>query len=112
MIVGDSGVGKTEILNALDRKKPNNSSPTIASDIKIKVLEVEGKKVKAKLWDTAGQERYRSLSPIYFRDTEGIILVYDVSDSRSFKGLSKNSVIQVNGFYKSSKAHPKISKSS
>ena len=46
-----------------------------------------GKQMKIQLWDTAGTERYRTISPIYYRNLEGVLLVFDITDATSFKGL-------------------------
>ena len=49
----------------------------------------KGKRVHLSIWDTAGQERFHALGPIYYRDADGAILVYDVTDADSF-GKVKN----------------------
>lgn len=60
---------------------------TIGVDFKTKKLTVEGNTVKLAIWDTAGQERFRTLTPSYYRDAQGAILVYDVSNYSSFAKL-------------------------
>jgi Ras-related protein Rab-1A len=62
----------------------NNYISTIGVDFKIKTIEVEGKTVKMQVWDTAGQERFRTITASYYRGSNGIILVYDVTDRDSF----------------------------
>lgn len=60
---------------------------TIGVDFKTKRLNVDGSTVKLAIWDTAGQERFRTLTPSYYRDAQGAILVYDVSNANSFSKL-------------------------
>merc|ERR1719401_226133 len=54
-----------------------------------KRLVLRGREVHLSLWDTAGQERFHSLAPIYYRDADGALLVYDVSDLESFRRVAK-----------------------
>lgn len=56
-------------------------------DFKIKTVELGGKRVKLQIWDTAGQERFRTITTAYYRGAMGILLVYDVSDERSFENV-------------------------
>ena len=58
-------------------------------DFKVKVLNVNRKKVKLTIWDTAGQERFRTLTASYYRGAHGIILVYDVSRRETFDNLKE-----------------------
>lgn len=60
---------------------------TIGVDFKTKRLSVEGNTVKLAIWDTAGQERFRTLTPSYYRDAQGAILVYDVTNYSTFTKL-------------------------
>lgn len=60
---------------------------TIGVDFKTKRLSVDGNTVKLAIWDTAGQERFRTLTPSYYRDAQGAILVYDVSNYNTFSKL-------------------------
>nr|XP_019815325.1 PREDICTED: ras-related protein Rab-21 [Bos indicus] len=50
-----------------------------------KKLNIGGKRVNLAIWDTAGQERFHALGPIYYRDSNGAILVYDITDEDSFQ---------------------------
>lgn len=89
VLIGDSGVGKTSLLS----KYMNNEFDftlisTCGIDFKSKTLDIDGQNVKLHLWDTAGQERFRSITPTYCRNANGIILVYDITDIRSFKSIS------------------------
>jgi len=95
LMIGDSGVGKTCLLL---RYANDSFSPTfittIGIDFKIKNIEIEGKRVKMQIWDTAGQERFRTITTSYFRGAQGIILVYDTTDRRSFESI-RNWISQI-----------------
>ncbi|CCK71149.1 Rab family GTPase SEC4 KNAG_0G00930 [Huiozyma naganishii CBS 8797] len=88
LLVGDSGVGKSCLLVRFveDRFNPSFIT-TIGIDFKIKTVDINGKKVKLQLWDTAGQERFRTITTAYYRGAMGIILVYDVTDERTFNNI-------------------------
>ncbi|KAK4193860.1 ATP synthase regulation protein NCA2-domain-containing protein [Podospora australis] len=60
---------------------------TIGIDFKIRTIELDGKRVKLQIWDTAGQERFRTITTAYYRGAMGILLVYDVTDERSFNNI-------------------------
>jgi small GTP-binding protein len=85
LLIGDSGVGKS---CCLLRFSEDSFTPsfitTIGIDFKIRTIELDGKKVKLQIWDTAGQERFRTITTAYYRGAMGILLVYDVTDERSF----------------------------
>jgi len=54
-----------------------------------KKIKVNGDDIKLQIWDTAGQEKYRTITTAYFRGAHGIILVYDVTDVRTFENIKK-----------------------
>ncbi len=88
MVLGDSGVGKTAILQQYVKRTFNNSyKVTLGSDFLTQELRVEGQKVVLQIWDTAGQEQYRSLSISYYRGSDACVLVFDVTDKLSFHSL-------------------------
>lgn len=60
---------------------------TIGIDFKVKTIDVDGKKVKLQVWDTAGQERFKTITTAYYRGAMGIILVYDITDEKSFENI-------------------------
>ena len=87
VIIGDSGVGKTAIMNRyLYDKFDSESMPTIGSSMQSRQVEVPGEgTLKLTLWDTAGQEKFRSLARMYFQDAEAALIVYDVTFPQSFE---------------------------
>lgn len=90
LLIGDSGVGKTCILFRFSDDAFNNTFiSTIGIDFKIKTIELRGKKIKLQIWDTAGQERFHTITTSYYRGAMGIMLVYDISNSKSFDNIAK-----------------------
>ena len=90
LLIGDSGVGKScLLLRFADDSWTETHISTIGVDFKIKTLEIDGKTVKLQIWDTAGQERFRTITSSYYRGAQGIILVYDITDSESFNNVKQ-----------------------
>ncbi|EFO18415.1 RAB-10 protein [Loa loa] len=58
-------------------------------DFKIKTIELKGKKIKLQIWDTAGQERFHTITTSYYRGAMGIMLVYDITNAKSFDNIAK-----------------------
>jgi len=88
IMIGDSGVGKSCVLKAFmgDPYQPGYTS-TIGVDFEIKPVVLEGKTVNLQIWDTAGQERFRTITTSYYRSSDTILMVYDVTDQNTFKNL-------------------------
>ncbi|KAK9713312.1 hypothetical protein RND81_06G018800 [Saponaria officinalis] len=88
IVLGNSGVGKTSLINRYGHKKFNQQfKPTIGADFVTKELKIEGKLVSLQIWDTAGQERFQSLGPAFFRGADCCVLVFDVTVQKSFNSL-------------------------
>jgi len=90
VVIGDSGVGKTSILNRFVENTfdENIYGGSIGVDYKSKVLtDIEGKKIKLNIWDTAGQETASLLTRSYFSHSQGALLVFDLSDKKSFNSI-------------------------
>lgn len=85
VIIGDSAVGKTNILLRFvnDEYKVSHIT-TIGVDYKVKILPVDGVNIKMQIWDTAGQERFKTITETYYKGSAGIIFVYSVTDKKSF----------------------------
>ena len=90
VIVGDSGVGKSNILL---RFTDNNFSfsfhPTIGVDFKIKTFKLDNFTIKLQLWDTAGQERFKNVANTYYKGAHAVLLVYDITNPMTFNNIEK-----------------------
>ncbi|XP_033645119.1 ras-related protein Rab-10-like isoform X3 [Asterias rubens] len=90
LLIGDSGVGKTCILFRFSDDTFNTTFiSTIGIDFKIKTVELQGKKIKLQIWDTAGQERFHTITTSYYRGAMGIMLVYDITQEKTFDNIAK-----------------------
>jgi len=90
VIVGDSGVGKTNLLSRYTQNKfENESKATVGVELQSKVYNINGKVIKIQLWDTAGQERYKSITSAYFKGAKGAMIVYDITKQESFDAVDK-----------------------
>ncbi|KAG7373812.1 small GTP-binding domain protein [Nitzschia inconspicua] len=100
VMLGDSGVGKTSLVARLtnpDRPLNHDISATMGIEFDTQMLDTPQGKVKAQIWDTAGQERFaRVLLPTYFRKAKGVILVFDITNVKSFESLSERWMAQLN----------------
>ncbi|VEL29519.1 unnamed protein product [Protopolystoma xenopodis] len=89
-MIGDSGVGKTCLLfRFTDDTFSSSFISTIGIDFKIKTIEIDGKTIKLQIWDTAGQERFQTITQSYYRGARGIMLVYDITNRRSYENIDK-----------------------
>eukprot|EP00944_MAST-04C_sp_MAST-4C-sp1_P006206 g6206.t1 len=88
IIVGDSGTGKTSLMQQFVNKKFSNQyKATIGADFLTKEVMIDDKLVTMQIWDTAGQERFQSLGMAFYRGADACVLVYDITDSKTFTGL-------------------------
>ena len=88
LIIGDSTVGKTSILSRFANGTFNsNYLATVGLDNFTKDETIDDKNVRIKICDTAGQERYKALTKGFFRNAQGIMIVYDVTNQESFENL-------------------------
>ncbi len=86
IIVGDSGVGKTSLLvRFVEGRYDGREPPTVAVGVSNAALDLGSSTVGLALWDTAGQERFAPLSAPYFRQADGVIVVFDVGNRTSFE---------------------------
>ena len=90
IIVGDTNVGKTNIMSKYIKDQFNiTSKSTIGVEFGTKILEIDNKKVKAQIWDTAGQERYKSITSAYYKGAKGAFIVYDITNKSTFESVDK-----------------------
>ena len=89
IFTGDSGVGKTSIINSImGQKFSPEYEPSIGVDFFSKTIRYKSRLIKLQIWDSAGQEKFRSLIPNYIRGSSLIFLVFDVSVKDSFQHLN------------------------
>ncbi|ESO08054.1 hypothetical protein HELRODRAFT_185418, partial [Helobdella robusta] len=86
ILIGDSTVGKSSLLKYFtEGRYEENCDPTVGVDFFARLLEVNpGLKVKLQVWDTAGQERFRSITKSYYRNSVGVLLIYDITKRSTF----------------------------
>ena len=88
VLVGDSGVGKTNVLTRfINDTFSEDSKNTVGVDFCAIDLELNAKKVKVQFWDTAGQEKYRAIANAYYKNAHGVIVVYDITNRESFHSI-------------------------
>jgi small GTP-binding protein len=87
--LGESSVGKTSILaKYVDEIFDINVISTLGVDFKRKVETIDGRQINIKVWDTAGQECFRNIQKIYYHNTEGVLLVFDLTNKKTFEQLN------------------------
>lgn len=88
ILVGDTNVGKTSILQ---RKHNNIFNPTFTTTLGVDFYYISLRKnntdIKIYLWDTAGQEKFANLINVYFRDIDGAMILYDITNRNSFDSI-------------------------
>ena len=87
ILVGDSGVGKTSIINRYLKQYNNNEKTTIGASYASKVETIDDYKIIFDIWDTAGQERFRSVNTIFYKEAYVCIMVYDITNPESFESI-------------------------
>jgi len=90
VLIGDSGVGKSNLLSRFTRNEFNlESKSTIGVEFATKTIHTDGKNIKAQIWDTAGQERYRAITSAYYRGAVGALLVYDIAKRITYDNVQR-----------------------
>jgi len=90
VLIGDSGVGKSNLLTRFTRNDfTMDSKATIGVEFSTRALVVEDKNIKAQVWDTAGQEKFRAITSAYYRGAIGALLVYDITRQTTFDHLDR-----------------------
>jgi len=90
VMLGEGRVGKTSLtLRYVSNEFDEHRETTINASYLEKSINVAGEQRKLAIWDTAGQEKFSALAPIYYRDAEGAVLVYDITMKESFPKVAK-----------------------
>jgi len=90
VLIGDSGVGKSNLLSRFTRNEFNlDSKSTIGVEFATRTLTIDNKTIKAQIWDTAGQERYRAITSAYYRGAVGALLVYDIAKHSTYVNVAR-----------------------
>eukprot|EP01116_Phalansterium_solitarium_P018185 TRINITY_DN4723_c0_g2_i1.p1 TRINITY_DN4723_c0_g2~~TRINITY_DN4723_c0_g2_i1.p1 ORF type:complete len:203 (-),score=35.79 TRINITY_DN4723_c0_g2_i1:61-669(-) len=85
VLLGEGAVGKTStVMRYCTNTFTDRHESTVQGSFKAKRLNIDGERVLLNIWDTAGQERFHALGPIYYREAQGAVLVYDITDMDSF----------------------------
>ena len=92
LVVGNANVGKSALLHRFVHGADSSYNwhdyrSTIGVDFKSCTMDIAGERVKFQVWDTAGQERFRSITSSYYRGAQGVMVVYSVTDRRSFNNV-------------------------
>ena len=96
LLLGDSTVGKTcFLLRYCDKSFQDAHLSTIGLDYRLRTMTLKNNKtIKLQIWDTAGQDRFRAITKNYYKGANGIILIYDVTNSQTFENV-KNWITQI-----------------
>ena len=90
VLIGDSGVGKTNILSRyINNEFSYSSKSTVGVEFGSKIIKTNDKNIKIQIWDTAGQERYKSITSAYYKGAKGAFVVYDITRRDTFMNVDK-----------------------
>lgn len=90
ILIGDTGCGKTSIINRyINNTYSNKYICTIGVDFMMKSIDIENTTIKLQIWDTAGMERYRQITTSYYRGANTALIVFDLSDHKTFENVNK-----------------------
>jgi len=90
IVLGESGVGKTSLLiRYVENRFTFNTKSTIGANFLTKRMEIDDKVATCQIWDTAGQERFQGLGTAFYRGSDGVIFVFDVTNRKSFEELEQ-----------------------
>jgi len=93
VLIGDSGVGKSSLLlrfvgdTFTEDEQELRDKTTVGTDYVPKKITVNGKEIEIRIWDTGGQERYATMTQSYYRQSDCVICVYDVTTPSSFQTI-------------------------
>ena len=89
LTVGDSGVGKTSLIQRFCKKVFEEQTPTVGVEFMVRKIKINDSPIQLQIWDTAGQEQYYSLAKTYYRDAVGVLLVFSYSSHSSLESMEK-----------------------
>lgn len=90
ILLGDSGVGKTSIINQYIKNEFSDELPaTVGVEFQPKYITVNGERIKLGIWDTAGQEKFRTLARQFYRNVDGVVMVYDITRVESLNNIDE-----------------------
>ncbi|XP_019618150.1 PREDICTED: ras-related protein Rab-10-like [Branchiostoma belcheri] len=89
VMVGESSVGKTCIINRFTEDKYEDPISTVGIDFKIRIFEMYGKRIRLQIWDTAGHEKFNTITTQYYHRADGVLLVYDITREHTFVSIPK-----------------------
>ena len=88
VLIGDLGVGKSNLLSRFTRNVINlESKSTNGVEFATRSIQVDGETIKAQIWDTAGQERYKAITSAYYRGAVAALLVYDIAKQLTYENV-------------------------
>jgi Ras-related protein Rab-11A len=90
VLIGDSGVGKSNILSRYIKDEFSiDTKTTVGVEFGCKRIEINDLRIKAQIWDTAGQERYKSITNAYYKGSKGAMIVYDITRRDTFDNVDR-----------------------
>lgn len=90
VLIGESGVGKSNLLSRFTKNEFNHDSrTTIGVEFSTRTVQLDNFTIKAQIWDTAGLERYRAITSAYYRGAVGALLVYDISKHQTYESAER-----------------------
>ncbi|CAM4704624.1 hypothetical protein PO909_009856 [Leuciscus waleckii] len=90
VLIGESGVGKSNLLSRFTKNEfSHDSRTTIGVEFSTRTVKLNGLTIKAQIWDTAGLERYRAITSAYYRGAVGALLIYDISKHLTYESAER-----------------------
>ena len=97
VVLGALGVGKTSVIsNILDKKFNSDSFPTMTANCETKIVNINDRVIKVSLWDTSGEENFHSLTKMFYQISDIVILIYDITNKKSFDEIQNYWIEEVN----------------
>eukprot|EP00747_Dinoflagellata_sp_TGD_P165523 gnl/TRDRNA2_/TRDRNA2_186894_c0_seq1.p1 gnl/TRDRNA2_/TRDRNA2_186894_c0~~gnl/TRDRNA2_/TRDRNA2_186894_c0_seq1.p1 ORF type:complete len:204 (+),score=43.41 gnl/TRDRNA2_/TRDRNA2_186894_c0_seq1:63-614(+) len=89
LVVGDAGVGKTSLVKAFceDKKLAKEYDPTVGADFNVRKWNMRGRDVRMNVWDVSGQQDFTDVRNEFYKESQALLLVFDVTSKKSFQNL-------------------------